>query len=124
MEFPDDHSFKVSLFKDALGQIQRLNAAWIRATRHRENGNLLGWRWILDTVYLELSYDAKRLARDKGLNYEKMLEELEKKISAAFKEKKEVEQYRLLLEKEKILRELQEVSGKGSKLVDEEEQFI
>lgn len=120
----DDKQIKTSLFKDALGQIQRLNAAWIRATRHREGGNMEGWRWILDTVALELSYDINRLNKDKNLKYKEKIDDNETKISTAFKNKNHAEQYKYLFEKEKILREIQEKSGKGAKMIDEEENFI
>lgn len=119
----EDRAARTSLFKDALGQIRRLDMAWVRATRHRENGNLDGWRWILDTVYLELSYDVTRLSKD-GLDYKNKIDRINDNISKAFQNKNNKEQYNLLKEKERILREVQEMAGKGAKMVDQEESFI
>jgi len=121
---PDDRNFKTSLFKDAVGQIQRLNSVWIRVTHHRENGNLVQVRWVLDSAKNELSYDIEKLNKEKKGDFQKELDDLEKKISTAFRDKNRAEQYTLLMQKEVILRKVQELSGKGSKWTDEEEAFI
>jgi len=121
---PDDRNFKTSLFKDAVGQIQRLNSVWIRVTHHRENGNLGQARWVLDSAYTELSYDIEKLQKEKKGDFKSDLENLEKDISKAFREKNRAEQYDLLVKKEVILRKCQELAGKGTKWTDEEESFI
>lgn len=121
---PEDRNFKTSLFKDAVGQIQRLNSVWIRVTHHRENGNLGQARWVLDSAYTELSYDVEKLKKENKGDFQKELNDLEKNISKAFRDKNRAEQYDLLVKKEVILRKVQELAGKGSKWTDEEEAFI
>lgn len=118
-----DKQEKTSYFKDSLGQIRRLDYGWVRATRWREQGDLEQWRWVLDTQELELTPDIERL-KESGKDYTKQIQDVKDKISKNMKDKNKAEVYKALMEFEKLLRMIQEVAGKGTKLVDVEEGFI
>ena len=81
-------------------------------------GNLLAWRWKLDAIERELNFDTVKLddntLKDKK-SYETQLEESDNEISKNLKNKFAL--YKLLQHKEKILRTIQEESGKGTKRV-------
>ena len=87
------------------------------------NGQLSQWRWKLDIIQRELNFDLMRLddkLKDEN-KYSKRLEANQTLIKALMvnkklnKIKKHEEFYSLLSDREKILRELQEKSGKGTK---------
>lgn len=117
----------LSEFNEAIFQISRLHNVWLECKSCRERGNLLGWKWKLDTASIELFNDAKRLDTDgrmiKGEKKEKIKEEgylgqlkkLDEKINEAEVKKQKGRLYNHLMEKEKLLREIQEESGKGAK---------
>jgi hypothetical protein len=106
-----------SEFNEAIFQIQRLHIIWIECKRLRENGRLIEWKWKLDSAEIELDADAERLDKNEN-NERKWHEELKKideEIEKAEKDKNLRETYKSLKNKEKLLRSLQQASGKGSK---------
>jgi len=126
--------FEVSSFNDAVYQMKRLDFCWITIARNREMGKLNVVRWKLDSVEAELRYDADKMDRERSSTFITRLDALNKKIrNADFKftlykvkyysgdDEHLLHQaynhffYTLLLEKEVLLREVQQESGKGSK---------
>jgi endo-1,4-beta-D-glucanase Y len=85
------------------------------------SGNLVGWRWKLDAIERELNYDLVRLDKDKN-NLNAFTNRLSQnaKILKALNKRNRERFYELLSEREKILRELQEKCGKGTKRQFEE----
>jgi hypothetical protein len=81
------------------------------------------WRWLLDTIWRELSNDALKLENpeEKENKYFKEVSEIDKVIGIARKFKLKEVYYRALNKKEILLRNLQERSGKGGKWVDADE---
>lgn len=100
-------------FNEAKFQIYRLHILWITCNNLSQSGNLIEWKWKLDTIWRELSPDATE--KDKGKktgDYHKKNKELNDNIAKA---KDDTAIYNALQEKEIFLRCLQEEVGKGSK---------
>lgn len=127
-----DKSREVSEFNEAVNQIMRLNYLWNSIARYREGGKLQQARWKLDTAELELKHDAKKVDRDKNTNYVTQLVKINNAIKVVdikvnkLIKGKEVDEgyirrlygaflYNLLINKETLLREIQEEAGKGGK---------
>lgn len=123
-----ENTGKVSAFGDALGQIKRLDYLYIRCMNKRERGDLLGVKWALDSAEIELYVDTIRVSDLTKTDYLGLLEELNKRLLEAEKiidkQTKFKTVYEILLKKEKTLRLIQEKAGKGSKLVEQEEDFV
>lgn len=117
-----DYDVKTSEFNEAKFQIFRLHNSWVECKSRRQNGDLVGLRYALDSVALELNNDAIRVDKTKKEDEDKFvhrIKEIDKKIAEEI-EKKEKKSltilYELLKEKERILRQLQEEAGKGTRL--------
>ncbi len=103
---------KISEFNEAGLQIQRLHNAWCDCRRNREAGNLLKVKWILDSIEVELNVDIIR-----GEHLDKI-----KEINKTLSEVKDMNEfYSATMDKEKLLREVQDSSGKGGKYKDPDE---
>lgn len=113
-----------SEWNDAGLQIRRLNNIWIECKYNREKGKLIDYKWKLDSAAVELWNDAKRLDKEETNGYTTTLQELDKEIIKAELEKNLSLFYQKLLAKERILREVQELSGKGSKFKAADEDFM
>lgn len=74
------------------------------------------WRWTLDVIWRELSYDTFKLKDSE--DSEKSMEDLDLEINKAFLNSKNSEVYSLLSKKEISLRILQHKVGKGAKYED------
>lgn len=112
----------ISEFNEAKFQIARLHNLWMEARNYREKGNLVALRWALDSATIELHSDAERLDSDSSKNkYIEELNEIDLHISEAILEKNMSNLYHLLVEKEKLLRNIQESAGKGAKLKPSDE---
>ena len=110
----------ISEFNEAKFQIFRLHNIWVECKYCREHGNLLGWKWKLDTAMIELWNDAKRTSK----NTTEALKSLSKEINLAIKNKYLEEAYDKLIKKEVLLREIQEEAGKGAKFRAVDEDFM
>jgi len=110
----------ISAFNEAAFQVQRIHNIWLDLRKNRERGNLLACKWILDSLELELYYDAKKLSEDYLIRLEKINKEID---SISLIKKSGGLLYIKLMEKEKLLREILQESGKGStyKRKDEDE---
>ncbi len=126
MAYEDPQSKLISEFNEAKWQIFRLNNLWIECRRLREHGRLIGVRWRLDSATIELWNDAIRLDKDKKEEekYTTKLEKLDKEIETCCKNKDFNELYKKLIEKERVLREIQEESGKGARYKSADEELI
>lgn len=123
------YSEKTSEFNEAKFQIYRLHNLWLECKMRRQNGDLVGLRYALDSVALELNTDAVRVDKNKKVEEDKCTYKLEK---IDLQIRKEIEMktkesllnlYELLKQKEKILRQLQEESGKGTRLTHREDRM-
>jgi len=116
----------ISEFNEAKLQIFRLHNIWLECKHFRETGRLVHWKWKLDTATIELWNDAKRLdneSEEEG-NYISSLKKLDKEIFEAEKQKNLAKLYQKLVEKEKLLREIQEEAGKGARYKPVDEDYI
>ncbi len=115
-----------SLYNEGLLQIQRLSNGWSNCNYYSKNGLMSKWRWELDVIWRELSYDNFKLAKSKNLkdywvnDSVKSMNELNIFLTTAFRLKNGHEIYRLLNEKEITLRILQHKVGKGAKYEDDD----
>lgn len=120
-----------SSFNQAGYQIIRLHGLWESANKASRGGRLEEWRWVLGTIWRELSPDALRLGgtsfedREKNKFYVE-LGRIDKHIEDAVlvmgvKETERIGRrafFMALVTKEEFLRNLEELSGKGAKLED------
>ena len=115
---------KISKYGGGIDQLKRLNLLYLIAMSRRHAGNLEGWRWVLDSIEIELHPDMKRIKKDKEVNWIDRVRKINSDINAAFQKQDKTKQYALLKAKEKMMRWIQEAAGKGTKLVEEEEAFF
>lgn len=108
-----------SEFNEAVYQIMRLHQIWTDARNSRESGNLQKLRWNLDSAEIELSEDIRRL-KERGEDYFQDLKDINKELGEKdyINPKARQEIYKLLLDKEKFLRKIQDLAGKGAKYKD------
>ena len=101
-------------FNEAKFQIYRLHILWLTCNDLSNSGKLIEWKWKLDTVWRELSPDAKYKDKNKKKEdtYFYNIQLLNDKIAKANDRE---DFYNALQEKEVFLRCLQEEVGKGSK---------
>jgi hypothetical protein len=118
----------IAQFDESIMKLFRMNNSWVRAQRYRESGNLIQWRWVLDSLYLELAYESERLDKDNELEgkpegYVAKLKKLDHNIPELILKRKLADLYETLKEKERLLREIQQESGMGTKhksMIDDE----
>ena len=111
----------ISEFNESMLQIQRLHNHWLDFDKFVKRGNFLPARWELDSVESELYWDAKRMDRDEELGFVKQLNDINLLIQSAYNRGFVKLVYTLLRNKERLLREIQQESGKGSRYKSEEE---
>lgn len=137
----DSSGEKISLYNSGVAQIRRLDELWVKIHKYAEAGELIKWNWGLDRIWCELVGD---IAEDKDddneleKEKEKTKEQSPTEIFNSFKltigslNKKIAERiislsdyqkdfYDILMDKEAFLRRLQNKQGKGTKLVDADE---
>jgi len=106
----------VAAFDESILKIGRLHFGWLECTRYREHGNFHAWRWKLDTLYLELSFELERLdIENENKIYQDMIKKLDADAELYFVRGDRVKIYATLKEKEKLLRKVQQESGMGAK---------
>jgi hypothetical protein len=116
-----DSSSESSNFNEAALQIQRLHNSWLNCKKYRVSGDLVNWRWELESIWSELSSDARRLYSgvdwcDNKFNL--VVSAIDKMLRISFVNRSNVKVYDLLDRKEKYLRMLQDLSGKGGSYRD------
>lgn len=116
----DENIKESSAFNEGMLQIQRLHNSWMRCNHFSSKGLLKDWRWELDVIWRELSYDASKAEKD----FKTEFKELDVKINVAATKNLGAELYSCLVEKEVLLRELQHAAGKGGKYLDGDEDDI
>jgi hypothetical protein len=131
MEDQDYKSKTTSFFNEGVMQLQRLHNIWLDIRKFREAGEFDKAKGSLMSAYVELSPDVesldskfgKRKMDNSGIdkNYKTKLNELDKSLDDAASKMKRIEVYKLLVEKEIILRRVQEESGKGAKYKSSDE---
>jgi len=107
-----------SEYNEAGFQISRLHNIWLECKYLREKGRLILYKWKLDGATIELWNDANRLDKDeddKKDGWIVKLKKLDEDIADSQKKKDFDALYLKLIEKEKLLRSIQEKSGKGAK---------
>ena len=111
----------ISEFNEAKFQIYRLHYIWLECKKLRESGKIIKYKWKLDSALIELNFDAERLDELDATSYVSDLKKLDEEIEDAENGRKLNLLYKKLLEKEKLLRKIQEACGKGAKfrLADE-----
>lgn len=135
---------KISLYNSGMAQIKRLDELWAKSHKYVEAGELTKWNWILDRIWCELigdipekkdededeepDSDKKEKLDDTDIfnNHKILIGEINnnlinKKIKLIDWQR---ELYEALMEKEAFLRRLQNRLGKGTKLVDADEDMI
>lgn len=108
----------ISDYNEAKFQILRLHSLWQSCNRYSQGGDLVKWRWALDTIWRELSADAKNKDKNK---YELRFKDVNDKIKQAFLERNREKQYEALDLKDQELRFLQDEVGKGGKRHDKDQ---
>ena len=116
-----------SNFNEAGFQISRLHNSWTHCYTFRVNADFIHWRWELEYIWSELSSDARRLhnvtwSRNQ---YNILVCGLDKLIQIAVNNKDGQLLYKCLDRKEKLLKKLQDDSGKGGSYKDSgDEEFF
>jgi len=109
----------ISEFNEAKFQIIRLHEIWVKCKTKREGGDLIGWRWALDSAKIELWDDIDKIDNNDGKNFIKQFEQIEDDIENNHSNFRKL--YPLLVKKETLLRKCQNLAGKGAKYKDLEE---
>jgi len=119
MSYNYENEKTISEFNESIFQLQRLHNNWLEIAIKRKRGDFEGTRWVLDSQEAELEFDAEKLDEDNDKEHIKKIEEVNKEIDKAWLEKnylnRRIKIYQALLKKEKILRKVQQESGKGAK---------
>lgn len=132
MEEEPQQAEKISLYNSGVAQIKRLDDLWVKTHSAVQKGELKNWNWLLDRVWVELvgdlaEGDEQTKAREEEFNAFRItlgninMQFATGKISPiAF----QTQFYDELMAKETFLRRLQNKLGKGTKLVDADEDEI
>ena len=113
----------ISEFNEAAFQISRIHNTWLEIKSLRESGNLIKCKFKLDSIAAELWNDAERLDEQSSnkkkekneITYISEIKKIDNQIHKSQINRNLPRFYFLLLEKEKLLRKIQEKSGKGAK---------
>lgn len=112
----------VSQYNEGQYQLDRLNELWKKAEVRAASGMMNDWNWVLDGIWRELYPNAMRNKGKEGSrNWEKEIDDFNKKISEATKKNNRAELYKQLDLKHKMLKVLQDAVGKGTKYKDFDE---
>lgn len=115
-----EHEFdKISAFNDAVGQIARLNVIWQACNRLSKAGRFIDWNNELDIAYRELHSD---IVEFKLKGEHATYKVTDKLITENFNNKAVL--YKLLVKKETVLRRIQDLVGKGSKIEEKYDQLM
>ena len=127
-DFEEKRAF-TSEFNEAKFQILRLHNSWEKCKDYSHSGKLMQWNWELDNIFAELSTDAENEDNGKESNRKESKQGYTDKIKklnelVAENKKNSEKLYLILRMKERILKRLQDVSGKGSKRKADDEDDI
>ena len=114
-------SRQISEFNESAYQINRIHNHLQIVASYREKGEFHKVRWKLDSIEMELRYDAKKIDDADKTIYIKRLNEINIKLRDAVDNRNSEELYSLLMNKETLLREIQQESGKGTRYRDPDE---
>ena len=95
----------------------RLHELWLKDNLQSVKGDLIGWKWTLDSIWRELAADAKE--KDKTKYFTKL-----KLLNFNIAQAKGSKLYNALNEKHIFLKTLQEDLGKGGKKKSEFENIM
>ncbi len=109
----EEQSSEISQYNEASLQILRLHEFWLKAEQYSNRGILIKWKFILDSIYRELSSDIDKMNDSKEIIKRDI--EIRKKIAQA---NKSSILYHLLDQRHRLLKEIQDKAGKGSKYID------
>jgi len=118
MGYTFDKPKQVSSSDLTISQNIELRTLLNECNRLSRRGDLVTWRWTLDSLQRELTFDLKKMDsnEEKDINkYSIRLKLIEEKLCKEIKDKEKT--YANLSEKEVILREVQEECGKGSRRI-------
>ena len=118
MEDYNEQPEKISKYNSGIAQIYRVDNLWKNSHHHRCCGELILWNWDLDSVWCELVGDLK----EDDERIEKFAE-LDKEVGLNLMKDKRL-LYKSLMNKEIFLRRLQNKLGKGTALMDANEDMI
>ena len=119
---------QISKYNEAMNQIIRLHNLWLKCEGFKEHGELEKYENSLRSAETELKYDIKKLSESLEENHEsnyiEKLKQVQVKLMVCnnliLKTKKSMfigaamcKKWTVLIEKEELLREVQEESGKG-----------
>ncbi|UCD21007.1 MAG: hypothetical protein JSW08_00450 [archaeon] len=112
-----------SEFNEAQLQIYRLHNIWLECRVARSIGDLVKYKWKLLDAEVELWNDAKRVDKQQKTTYVKKLNELNEEINPSKTEEDLKKIFNKLIDKEKVLRALQDAAGKGAKYTVQDERM-
>ena len=127
-DYEEGSPSKISKYNSGIAQIQRLDILWRDSHRHSRTGELIKWNWDLDRVWCELAGDLKE--DDPMIAEFNLFKTTIGNINNYMKNKKITtdeyakQLYTELMEKEILLRRLQNKLGKGTSFTDADEDMI
>jgi len=104
----DYNDSKISKYNEASFQIMRLNQLWLRAEYYAAKGSLTHWKFILDSIWRELSADILRKDNKDIFILKNFL--LIKGIAMS---RKRTDLYNSINKRHEFLKEVQDSVGKG-----------
>ncbi len=113
---------ETSKFNDSILSIGRLNEHWLACERFANEGNLMAWKFRLDSVWRELTPDVERLKNKsgkEGFDIEKLNELLKLRIARA---KGRSLIYVKINARHEFLRKVQDKAGKAGAYIDEDDE--
>ena len=99
---------EISKYNEAALQIMRLNGLWIRAETAINEGRIIDWKFLLDSIWRELYADVLRLKTSKEVEENNRL----RRVNIA-KSKTRDKLYLSLNARHEFLKWLQDSVGKG-----------
>lgn len=120
----EEYSKPISKFNSGVLQIQRLHNIWSMVRSSRESGNYRRTKDLLDSAWIELAYDASNFDENDETKFKSQIEQFDNDYEKYVKERNRNEIYKLLVNKEILLRTIQERAGKGSRYVDPDDDEI
>jgi len=114
-------------YNEAAFQISRLQNIKLQCENARANGNLIRYKWKLQSFEIELCADIERLDDDEDdekKRYSKKVEKINNQIATAENSKNIKKMFEFLMDKEKLLRLIQEAAGKGSRLRPQDDDLM